>query len=77
MLDRLAFSLPHLQALDLSQNPIQRVVALDSLLGASEKKGKANAGAGSLNNLIELKLNDCTFRETMLAAANGAETYQQ
>jgi hypothetical protein len=50
---------------------------LDELLSSGEKKGKANAGAGGLKNLIELKLNGCTFRENTLQKPNGDETYQQ
>jgi nuclear RNA export factor len=50
---------------------------LDELLSSGERKGKANAGAGGLKNLIELKLNNCTFREKTLQKPNGDETYQQ
>ena len=50
---------------------------LDELLSSGEKKGKANAGTGGLKNLIELKLNGCTFRENTLQKPNGDETYQQ
>ena len=76
-LSRLPFSLPDLRALDLSNNPIRRVGELDELLAQGEKRGKATVGVGSLKSLIELKLNDCTFREEFLARPNGAETYQQ
>jgi len=76
-LDKLPWALPHLRALDLSGNPIRRTVELDHLLAPGEKKGKANAGSGSLNSLIELKLNDCLFRDQILAGPTGAENYQQ
>jgi nuclear RNA export factor len=76
-LSRLPSSLPYLRALDLSNNPIQAVQMLDELLSSGEKKGKANAGTGGLKNLIELKLNGCTFRENTLQKPNGDETYQQ
>lgn len=76
-LSRLPSSLPYLRALDLSGNPIQAVQMLDELLSSGEKKGKANAGTGGLKNLIELKLNGCTFRENTLQKPNGDETYQQ
>lgn len=76
-LSRLPSSLPFLRALDLSNNPIQAVQMLDELLSSGEKKGKANAGTGGLKNLIELKLNGCTFRENTLQKQNGDETYQQ
>lgn len=76
-LSRLPSSLPYLRALDLSNNPIQAVQMLDELLSSGEKKGKANAGTGGLKNLIELKLNGCTFRENTLQKLSGDETYQQ
>ena len=76
-LERLPYSLPHLRALDLSDNPIRHIGELDELLAEGERKGKATAGIGSLKSLTELKLNGCLFREKMLANANGAETYQQ
>lgn len=50
---------------------------LDELLSMGERKGKANAGAGGLKNLIELKLNGCVFREKTLEKPNGDELYQQ
>jgi nuclear RNA export factor len=76
-LSRLPSSLPYLRALDLSNNPIVAVQMLDELLSSGERKGKANAGTGGLKNLIELKLNGCTFRENTLEKPNGDETYQQ
>ena len=76
-LSRLPMCLPHLRALDLSNNPIRKVNELDELLAEGERKGKATAGVGSLKSLTELKMNGCLFREQMLAHANGAETYQQ
>jgi nuclear RNA export factor len=63
--------------LDLSNNPIRSASELDNILAEGEKKGKATAGIGSLKSLIELKLNDCSFREAVLAKDGGAETYQQ
>ena len=47
------------------------------LLASAEKKGKANAGVGSLKNLTELKLVGCKFREEMLAKPGGVEHYKQ
>lgn len=76
-LSRLPHSLPHLRALDLSNNPIRKISELDELLAEGEKKGKATAGVGSLKSLTELKLNGCLFREQMLQQAKGAEIYQQ
>jgi nuclear RNA export factor len=46
-------------------------------LAQGEKKGKATAGVGSLKSLIELKLNNCTFREKLLAKPSGDEEYQR
>ena len=76
-LSKLPNCLPHLRALDISNNPIRRVQELDELLAQGEKKGKATAGVGGLKSLSELKLNGCLFREQMLSHAKGAETYQQ
>lgn len=76
-LDKLAHSLPHLRALDLSNNPVKNINELDVLLARGEKKGNATAGAGSLKSLVELKLNGCTFRENLLGQENGEEKYQQ
>lgn len=76
-LSRLPSSLPYLRALDLSNNPVANVGMLDELLSMGERKGKANAGAGGLKNLIELKLNGCIFREKTLEKPNGDELYQQ
>ncbi|ORX40664.1 hypothetical protein BD324DRAFT_14152 [Kockovaella imperatae] len=75
-LDKLPNALPHLRALDLSNNPIAKFTELEVLLASGEKKGKATAGAGGLKSLIELKLNGCTFREEALARPKGDDTYK-
>ncbi|WVO12534.1 hypothetical protein L204_100134 [Cryptococcus depauperatus] len=75
-LDRLPFWLPDIRALDLSGNPVKHIVELDHLLASGEKKGKANAGMGSLKSLVELKLNDCTFREVALTQQDGDAQYK-
>lgn len=46
-------------------------------MASGEKKGKANAGMGSLKSLVELKLNDCLFREKTLARPDGEAIYKQ
>ncbi|WRT70302.1 uncharacterized protein IL334_007300 [Kwoniella shivajii] len=75
-LQRLPLTLPDIRALDLSGNPIKHISELDHLRAAGEKKGKANAGAGSLKSLVEIKLNDSPFREKMLQQPDGAEMYK-
>ncbi|OCF38158.1 nuclear RNA export factor 1/2 [Kwoniella heveanensis BCC8398] len=75
-LERLPMNLPDIRALDLSGNPIKAFGELDNLRAAGEKKGKANAGAGSLKSLIELKLNNCLFRERTLQQPDGEQTYK-
>jgi nuclear RNA export factor len=73
----LPYSLPHLRALDLSNNAIRTFGELDVLLAQGEKKGKATAGIGSLKSLVELKLSGCAFREKTISQPKGDETYQQ
>lgn len=46
-------------------------------MASGEKKGKANAGMGSLKSLVELKLNGCLFREKTLARPDGEAIYKQ
>ncbi|KAK8853149.1 hypothetical protein IAR55_003850 [Kwoniella newhampshirensis] len=75
-LEKLPMWLPHIRALDLSRNPIRSFNELDNIRAAGEKKGKANAGAGSLKSLIELKLNDCQFREKTLQQPDGPAVYK-
>ncbi|WVR07757.1 hypothetical protein IAU60_004800 [Kwoniella sp. DSM 27419] len=75
-LEKLPNILPDIRALDLSGNPIKAFIELDNLRAPGEKKGKANAGAGSLKSLIELKLNDCLFRERTLQQSDGEQTYK-
>ncbi|RSH91777.1 nuclear mRNA export, poly(A)+RNA binding protein [Saitozyma podzolica] len=75
-LNRLPYSLPHLRALDLSNNPVRTFGELDVLLAQGEKKGKATAGIGSLKSLVELKLSGCAFREKTISQPKGDETYQ-
>lgn len=75
-LNKLAHSLPHVRALDLSNNPFTSFSELDFLLAPGERKGKASLGIGSLKSLIELKLNGCPVRENTLKN-RGDEAYQQ
>lgn len=76
-LSRISYSLNHIRALDLSQNPIRDVGELDNLLAKGEQKGKAVTGVGSLKGLTELLLVGCRFREEMLRQPGGDEKYQQ
>ncbi|OXH67238.1 nuclear RNA export factor 1/2 [Cryptococcus neoformans] len=75
-LEKLPIWLPDIRALDLSGNPINHISELDNILASGEKKGKANAGMGSLKSLVELKLNDCLFREKTLARPDGEAIYK-
>ncbi|ODO05700.1 hypothetical protein I350_04760 [Cryptococcus amylolentus CBS 6273] len=75
-LEKLPFWLPDIRALDLSDNPINHIAELDNILASGEKKGKANAGMGSLKSLVELKLNGCAFREKTLAMQDGEAIYK-
>nr|XP_019010256.1 nuclear RNA export factor 1/2 [Kwoniella pini CBS 10737]OCF49037.1 nuclear RNA export factor 1/2 [Kwoniella pini CBS 10737] len=75
-LSKLPLTLPDIRALDLSGNPIRSINELDHLRAAGEKKGKANAGAGSLKSLVEIKLNDSPFREKMLQQPDGPNIYK-
>ncbi|WWC91628.1 uncharacterized protein L201_006574 [Kwoniella dendrophila CBS 6074] len=75
-LSKLPLTLPDIRALDLSGNPIRGLSELDHLRAAGEKKGKANAGAGSLKSLVEIKLNGSPFREKMLQQPDGPDTYK-
>lgn len=76
-LAKLPLCLPHIRALDLSNNPIAKSDELKHLQSAGEQKGKASTGAGSLKSLTELKLNGARFREETLQRPNGADLYQQ
>jgi nuclear RNA export factor len=76
-LSRLPFALPHIRALDLSNNPIASNNELKHLQSLGEQKGRASTGAGSLKSLIELKLNGVKFRDQMLSEPNGGDLYQQ
>ncbi|ORY33515.1 hypothetical protein BCR39DRAFT_520580 [Naematelia encephala] len=71
----LASRLPHIRALDLSQNNFDSILQLEELLSRGEKRGKATGGGG-LKALIELKLDGCPFREKMLASPGGDQKYQ-
>ena len=71
-LDKLALYLPQVRALDLSSNPISSVKELNNLLGS----GKNLTASGTLKGLVELKLNECLFREKMLQDKEGGEQYQ-
>nr|KIR88407.1 nuclear RNA export factor 1/2 [Cryptococcus tetragattii IND107] len=75
-LEKLPIWLPDIRALDLSGNPINHISELDNILASGEKKGKANAGMGSLKSLVELKLNGCLFREKTLARPDGEAIYK-
>ncbi|BEI86932.1 hypothetical protein CcaverHIS002_0702780 [Cutaneotrichosporon cavernicola] len=75
-LQKLPICLPYIRALDLSGNPIHKSDELKHLQSAGEAKGKASSGAGSLKNLVELKLDDVRFRIELLAQPGGAEKYQ-
>ncbi|WOO82011.1 mRNA export factor mex67 [Vanrija pseudolonga] len=75
-LAKLPLCLPHIRALDLSDNPIAKSDELKHLQSAGEQKGKASTGAGSLKSLTELKLNGARFREETLLRPNGADIYQ-
>ncbi|TXT05944.1 hypothetical protein VHUM_03705 [Vanrija humicola] len=75
-LAKLPLCLPHIRALDLSNNPIAKSDELKHLQSAGEQKGKASTGAGSLKSLIELKLNGVRFREETLQRPDGADIYQ-
>nr|XP_019044229.1 nuclear RNA export factor 1/2 [Kwoniella bestiolae CBS 10118]OCF23159.1 nuclear RNA export factor 1/2 [Kwoniella bestiolae CBS 10118] len=75
-LSKLPLTLPDIRALDLSGNPIKNIGELDNLRAAGEKKGKATSGAGSLKSLVEIKLNDCFFRERMLQQPDGPNIYK-
>ncbi|WVQ84306.1 hypothetical protein IAT38_006458 [Cryptococcus sp. DSM 104549] len=75
-LEKLPICLPDITALDLSDNPIGSFSELDHILAQGEKKGKANAGMGSLKRLVELKLNGCDFREKALAQPDGEAIYK-
>lgn len=76
-LQKLPICLPYIRALDLSGNPIHKSDELKHLQSAGEAKGKASSGAGSLKNLVELKLDDVKFRTELLAQPGGGEKYQQ
>jgi nuclear RNA export factor len=76
-LQRLAFSLSSVRALDLSGNPIHNVAELDTLLAPGEKRGKAVAGKGSLKGLTELQTVGCAFRDKIVNQENGLIKYRQ
>ncbi|RXK37779.1 hypothetical protein M231_04935 [Tremella mesenterica] len=73
---RLPHSLPHIRAIDFSDNPINSFHELSLLAGPGDSKGKALNSHGSLKALVELKFNGCLFREAALKEEGGGEKYQ-